>query len=358
MLRIEMLPAEHGDCLWIEYGNKNKPYRILIDGGTELTYASLSDKIRSLDENDRKFELLIITHIDADHIAGVLKLIESSSLLRITFSDVWFNGYRHLPGTELEEFGPVQGEKLSTMLVGKQLPWNKAFAKKAVTNLMPSVTLPGGMKLTLISPAVNELEKLKPVWVKACREADIDPTHLKQATPIVPPGLEGMGPINVDTLAATPFISDDSESNGSSIAILAEYDGCAALLAGDAHPSGLLKGIESVCNARQVSKLKLDAFKLPHHGSKKNNNRELIEKVECKRYLFSTNGAKHRHPDREAVARVIKYGGRAPELIFNYRTEFNEVWRDANSMGQYHYIVSYPNFSGSKNSSGTNIGLS
>ena len=41
MLRIEMLPAENGDCLWIEYGEENSPHRILIDGGTHGTYELL-----------------------------------------------------------------------------------------------------------------------------------------------------------------------------------------------------------------------------------------------------------------------------------------------------------------------------
>ena len=30
MLRIEMLPAAHGDCLWIEYGSGRQVHRILI----------------------------------------------------------------------------------------------------------------------------------------------------------------------------------------------------------------------------------------------------------------------------------------------------------------------------------------
>jgi hypothetical protein len=352
MFRIEMLPAEYGDCLWIEYGDKNKPYRILIDGGTEPSYSGLSERINALDVNDRKFELLVITHIDADHIGGVLKLLGGARGLKTTFGDVWFNGYRHLPGSQLEEFGPVQGEKLTTMLIEQQLPWNKAFEKKAATNTMSTITLPGGMKLTLISPTLEELRKLRPVWVEECKKAGIDPAHPEPVTHEVPPGLEGMGPIDVEALAAKPFKCDGSEANGSSIALLAEYEGQTALLAGDAHPDVLLKGIESVCSARQKDELKLDAFKLPHHGSKANISKELLQKVNCKRYLISTNGAKFRHPDREAVARVVKFGGNTPELIFNYRTEFNEIWRDADLMERYRYSVSYPN------SSGTNIGLS
>ena len=56
---------------------------------------------------------LVITHIDFDHIGGVLSLLQDKDL-GVTFHDIWFNGWRHLPGSGFEEFGPVQGEKLTT----------------------------------------------------------------------------------------------------------------------------------------------------------------------------------------------------------------------------------------------------
>ena len=37
MFSIEMLPAQQGDALWIEYGSAAKPHRILVDGGTPPT---------------------------------------------------------------------------------------------------------------------------------------------------------------------------------------------------------------------------------------------------------------------------------------------------------------------------------
>ena len=54
MFRIDMLPAGHGDCLWIEYGSKEESKRILIDGGTTGTYKRLKTRFENLPENDRK----------------------------------------------------------------------------------------------------------------------------------------------------------------------------------------------------------------------------------------------------------------------------------------------------------------
>jgi|KBSSwiStaDraftv2_1062776.scaffolds.fasta_scaffold25870_7 hypothetical protein len=44
--RIEMLPAQHGDALWIEYGSGSDTNRILIDGGTIKTYPFLAKRLR------------------------------------------------------------------------------------------------------------------------------------------------------------------------------------------------------------------------------------------------------------------------------------------------------------------------
>ena len=43
MLTTEMRPAAHGDCLWIEYGESNRPSVVLVDGGppSNVTLARL-----------------------------------------------------------------------------------------------------------------------------------------------------------------------------------------------------------------------------------------------------------------------------------------------------------------------------
>ena len=69
----------------------------------------------------------------------------------------------------------------------------------------------------------------------------------------------------------------------------------------------------------------------------------LLQLIDCDQYLISTNGNHFAHPDREAVARVIKYGGANPQLYFNFRTEFNEVWAREDLQEKYGYSTVYPN---------------
>jgi hypothetical protein len=345
IIRIDMLPARRGDCLWLEYGDPQSPHKLIIDGGTTGTYKAIRKRLRALPIEQRHFELLVVTHIDADHIEGVLKLLNDQEI-GVSFDDIWFNGWRHLPESDIEDFGPVQGEKLTKRLDMPDLQWNMYFGGRTVSlpeiGQLPSRILPGGMTLTLLSPAQQQLAELRPVWERECKKHGLDPLEEPAEPPEPPPGLEVLGPFDIDQLADTPFECDGSKPNGSSIVVLSEYAGRRFLLAGDAYSDVLLEGIKRLVGPEENDILQLDAFKVPHHGSKANIDHEILKKIASTRYLFSTNGARFKHPDKEAVARIIKYGGEAPELIFNYRTDYNRIWDDDGLKEKYQYSVSYP----------------
>jgi hypothetical protein len=169
MFLVHALPADHGDCLWIEYGRAADPRRILIDGGTTRTFPRLRAHITDLPRSRRRFELLIVSHIDNDHIDGVLQLLADRTL-GVTFGDVWFNGYHHTtpapprPGV----LGPAQGERLGVLLGRRGAPWNRAFTGASVvvpaTGRLPTFTFAGGLRLTLLSPTWTELTTLRRRW--------------------------------------------------------------------------------------------------------------------------------------------------------------------------------------------------
>jgi len=343
MLRIEMLQAGHGDCLWIEYGDAKAPRRVLIDGGATGTYKrALRKRLRGLPEAQRRLELLVVTHIDADHIAGILDLFDDRET-RIQIGDIWFNGYRHLPDEAPAMLGTVQGERLTDALVKPGVTWNGAFKKAAVVvpaeGELPRAELEGGLVLTLLSPTPGKLADLKPTWDKEVRKAGLVPSQPRPEEAESPEGFELLGAPDVEALAAEPFSEDTAVANGSSIALLAQFEGRRALLTGDAHPGVLTAAIKRLAGR---GKLAVDACKLPHHGSKANVSRQLLQALDCRQWLFSSNGAHFGHPDRQAVARVIKWGGTQPELSFNYRTEYNDIWDSKPLREQHGYKVSYP----------------
>jgi len=124
VLTIEMLPAGNGDSLWIEYGRLGEVRHMLIDGGTGPTYEVLRRRFEAMPVRERRLELLVVTHIDGDHIDGALKLLGDKSL-RVKYGDIWFNGWPHLVSSD--ELGPVAGERLSAKIRERKLRWNKCF---------------------------------------------------------------------------------------------------------------------------------------------------------------------------------------------------------------------------------------
>jgi len=345
MLKIEILPAGHGDCIWIEYGNPDTPWRMLLDGGATGTYRrSLLPKLDALRKKEREFELLVVTHIDGDHISGILELLEDKDI-GFRAKDIWFNGYRHLPDEAPSTLGPVQGERLTDFLVKPNVSWNAAFDGRAVVipqkGDLPRKKLDGGLVLTLLSPTLDRLAGLKPKWEDEVVKAGLDPNTPRPQEVESSDGFDLLDTSlpDVEELSSQFFSEDDSEANGSSIALMLEYEDRRVLLAGDAHPSVLKDGVDRMGCGEKVT---LTACKLPHHGSKANINRQLLETLDCKTYLFSTNGAYFKHPDREAVARVIKWGGANPQLAFNYRSRFNTLWESKPLREEYDYTVSFP----------------
>jgi hypothetical protein len=345
MFTLELLPARHGDALWIEYGDEDRPRRILIDGGprsrttTNRLRGLLADRVDST-EHRPGFELIVVTHIDADHITGILQLLEDGDV-SIETRDFWFNAWDHLPSDLL---GARQGESLSTAITARRLPWNEDFDGRAVVvsddGPLPRIVLPGGMILTLIGPTRAELMALRPVWKKEVEEAGLVPGHATRE-PSEQPDVLGDRPLDLAELAEEPFDEDDSVANGASISFLAEYEGRRLLTTGDAHASTLVAGLQRLAGEQGVARVAVDAVKLPHHGSKYNLSRELVDLVECDRFLFSTNGQIFRHPDPTAVARLL-VDRDIEELVFNYRTATTERWDSSRLRRRYRYRAVYP----------------
>ena len=338
MFQLEMLPAAYGDCILITYGAESTPCRILIDAGTTPTW---ENSLREHLGPGAHLELLVLTHIDADHVGGAIPFLHEGT--DISFDDLWFNGWKHLPKDLLSA---KQGEIFSTLIVDRSLPWNAAFGGKAVAVTdapLPVKTLGGGMRLTLLSPTRKRLGRLARQWKKEIERHGLAPGYHRRFRQFL--ARHPTTSTNVPRLAAMKFRSDTSKPNGSSIALLAEYpdDGVSVLLAGDAHAPVLTHSIGRLLAERGEARLRLDAFKVSHHGSRGNTNAKLLGQLDCPRYLISCNGDVHKLPDNETIGRIIHLGGPDPELIFNYHCERTKAWSDGALKNRFGYRATYGN---------------
>lgn len=386
MLRLEMLPAAHGDCLWIEYGRGRGVHRILIDGGPAHTYSALRERILHLPAGERHFELLVVTHIDADHVEGVIRLLLDAETLECTFDRIWFNGAKQLqealPDPAGQHLGSLQGEFLG-LLIGDyekrtgtavwnaDLPGRLAAVDRTEEHL-PAVDLPGGCRLTLLSPDHRRLLDLKDNWDKELKKARLvssDEVQLRrrleesrslramgdvlgeEEDPLLGPRATPRGPGCDDVLGGEPGEDampgrDNSLANGSSIALLLDYktDGhqTRLLLAGDAWPGVLADSIDHVVPSGK--RLAVDAFKLPHHGSIANIDDGLLARLACSNYLISTSGAIFEHPHACTIERLLEnHSGRSkPRLYFNYLSPTTTAWSDPKDQAARKYEASHP----------------
>ncbi len=326
MFTVEMLPAQRGDCLWLTWGEGGDLHHALIDAGPEETIPTLvpelERRIKALPGRKDRVELLVVTHVDTDHVLGVVSLLSDPRRVPL-FRDIWFNGYRHL-GADL--LGGVDGERLTASLLGHEDRWNRAFAGGPVVlpddAPPPVVTLRGGLTLTVIGPRPATLAKLAPEWEEAVVRAHLVPGR---GAPIERASWrrEELLGFDVDALAAAPYRRDRSVPNAAGITLVAEYAGKRVLLLGDAPSEEVLPGLARL----GAGPHRFAAVKMSHHGSRANTSLAFLAQVRAKTWLVSTDGATHKHPNPEALARVVTTQ-RRPTFVFNHVTPYVQDWVD------------------------------
>jgi hypothetical protein len=258
---VDALPADDGDCLLVQWEHRGRTHRMLIDGGRRLP--ALAGK---------RFDLVVCTHVDRDHIGGLLALLATPGFHA---DDVWFNGP---PQLEAYRSYP-DGDALAALLSSR--PWNAAFGGDAVV-VPPRGSLrqieKHGMRFTLLSPTSDRLTMLAEAW-------------------------------------RGPYQPDRSVTNGSSIAFIAEHiDGGRVLFGADAHAEVLEQSLRRIARERPYQ---VDLCKVPHHGSRHNTSPSLLAALDCHDWLFCTNG-KNGNPRQETLDRIEARPGKH-KLWFNYR---------------------------------------
>ena len=344
MFTIHMLDAAHGDCLWVEYGDPQRPKRLLIDTGPAATYAGpLQRRIQETVDREGRcvFELFVVTHIDDDHIGGALRFLDELDPDVVKIREIWFNGYFHLSDLPPADLGAMQAEKLTELIRRGGWPWNKRFQQRAAmvprSGPLKSFRV-GGMKLTLLSPTFEKLQALKPTWEQEIRRHGLVPgAAFADEETVLPGGFLGGA---LEDLAALPFKEDKTHPNGASIAFLAEFEGVRVLFAADAHPSVLVDSLQRppFRGAPQA----VDAFKLSHHGSAKNTSDPVLAAFPARHYLVSSTGARFGHPDDPTLARVVLgAAGRSPTLHFNVESDHNRDWGQAGRQQAHDYTARF-----------------
>lgn len=362
---VDMLAADEGDCFLIMAEKEN--INILIDGGTATTYHKvLKRKLQDLDRQGKCIDLLVVTHIDNDHIGGILELLKengsASDSKIIKIKNIWHNSYRHLQLTKEREIGKEeeqilshyitagsaqdnfpewegtkeisvkQGTTLAALILAGKYHWNEQFDGKAVcSDGKNEIYFREDCGIKVLTPDQEALDKLADLWRKELSSKrfafkfsegelfdDAYEYYMRYLyCPVEYYNQEisgGKNEIDLQSLADCEERSDASKTNRASISMLLQFRGRTLLFLADTHADDVFKKLDG--------RKKVDLIKLPHHGSSKNITKEFIDNMETEIYMISTNAKKYDHPDLKTLAKIIckktKYHKR---IYFNYKSE-------------------------------------
>src|SRR5688500_4923038 len=104
-MNIKFLKALNGDAILFSFKEGGKNRNILIDGGMSATYSQKGKKgkleygelgslIEILRKQNEIIDLLILTHVDDDHIGGILRWFKEDKNALDLIGNVWFNSGR------------------------------------------------------------------------------------------------------------------------------------------------------------------------------------------------------------------------------------------------------------------------
>jgi hypothetical protein len=324
---LEAIRAEAGDCLLLHWGDNTERRLIVVDGGpSKSVYKRLKGRLDALREGGGfaerdeplPIELLMVSHIDDDHIDGILhltrQLLDEGAAPSYEIKTMWHNSFNDLIGDGADELrtaarGGVEaasagGDFFDQDLVGQDTALIVASVDQGrelrdnarLLGLEPPLLVAKddekprnfgeGLKLRLVGPLRAQVDKLHVEWEKRLEK------------------LKAGG--KLDEVAAAAF-TDGSAANLASIVVLAERDGKTMLLTGDARGDFLADSLQAQGLLGDQGSLHVDLFKLPHHGSSRNVERETFAKVTADHYVVSGDG-KHGNPDLETF--TMLFGGR------------------------------------------------
>jgi beta-lactamase superfamily II metal-dependent hydrolase len=311
---LNILKAHHGDCCIIELNNTNgEPYIILIDGGPRENFRT--SLVHDLDKY-KKIDLIILTHIDHDHIGGLLEYLGSSIADKHEFDKIIINAPNLLTvNNEGTQISMNEGIKFEKVLKEKR-PEIKVIGNVTTgTNL--DKFLPDAIKIKILSPNKIALNELYSNWPKdkkndCVTQISSEVTKAKDFD------------VKLNKLSLNKDVEKSIKNdfvNASSIAFSIKTDNFHGLFMGDAHSSIITESLTKFYpdNVPVV----FDYIKLSHHGSRYNISNAFLDKIICFNYIISTNGGagRSKHPDRETIAKVIYHKNMQEEKVkfcFNY----------------------------------------
>lgn len=390
-MKLKFFNAKNGDAIHLITNNGKN---IILDMGYAETYDNyIKSHIMKIHDNNQKIDLVVISHIDQDHIEGAISFLQD--ICRDEFdnkiiNEIWHNSYRQLSLAQVKNIGEQdyrvlrtlkencetenkielsidgdkeisakQGSTLAGLIYKLGAPWNETFDGSSACGIQ-SVNF-NGLNITILTPSPSILEKLKRFWRNELlgrkfdfqfgedelfddayefyllNEAIFESEEKMKISYDIGEKLQELLQFGVIKDVA----KDNSITNASSISLIIEDEGKRALLTADATDDDLFNALNSL-SSKGVS-MEFDLIKLSHHGAIK-NNMKWLSMVKAKYYVISTDSSKHNHPDIESIVNLIESNKNNHKIIcFNNYVKTVEEINNPSLIKKYNYSILLPN---------------
>jgi beta-lactamase superfamily II metal-dependent hydrolase len=361
-VKLTVFQSDKGDCLLLTGAGGE---RILVDGGMSNSYREhVAPALGALRVEGHSLDLVYVSHIDQDHISGVLQLMDDLVAWRVhdfqvqngnpthkapkakrppEVKAIWNNAFHDqvgknagkienmlaasaavLAGAEDESLGQVaqrhqdlansipEALQLSRRIGEGQLgiPLNAPFGHKlAMVRDDAGPVAVGGLQLFVLAPFEADLKKLRAEWNTWLHANEDVATEIRRRAREDEDLLGNEVMRLIARLAAEAKVLGNRKKvtapNLASLMLLAEEQGKRVLLSGDGHRDDILKGLEHQGKLDAEGRLHVNVLKVQHHGSENNIDEAFCRVVTADHYVFCGNGA-HDNPDLDVVKTLIQ----------------------------------------------------
>ena len=314
---IRILKALYGDAFVFKCKKGEICGTVVVDGGPN------KDSRKIVEEYDKLgvIDLMVLTHYDLDHIGGILAYIKKHKDNKpFPVREIWCNCAYEVPVATSPDISYSHAKKLADLLTGI----NTDLKNSGYPEVVWQESIIAGQRIEkpfadflILSP--EEVVKTQNDEQYAKAIANISYNHKRQNNALQK---------TLKELAALPKKAPSATNipelvNWSSIAFYLACDNMTVMMLGDSYPQTVVKSLKGF-GYNEENKIKADYVKVSHHGSRNNISNELLDMIDCNKYIFSTNGGHGMacHPDRETIGNIVYHGNRNCDdeikLYFNY----------------------------------------
>jgi beta-lactamase superfamily II metal-dependent hydrolase len=289
MYEIDFLPVGDGErcgdaiALRFQTQSMSEPVVVVVDGGYQDDGPALAEHIRT-HYGAQRINLMVSTHPDADHVNGLIALLDEMPVDELMVHQPWRHSTEMLAlargaRTQKALFGAAAGKFEKSMAATVDLEAKAIAYGIPIVEPFAGETRFGGA-LTVVGPDQTFYESLLPDFRKG-KDRKVGP---ESATELLLKALRSAAEqvvqavkeaLDLETLTDAGVTSAENES---SVILHLAVDGRRLLLTADAGMDALTWAADYM-DARGLNTAPLSLMQIPHHGSKRNVGPTILNRL-------------------------------------------------------------------------------